>query len=165
MNCYFSHTIVSHEANHDLGTACINNDFDAVHTLLYSSEVNVQNSDGNTPLHHACHHGNLDIVQTLLSMLPDTSITNDPRRTPCETAKYFGNSDVVWCFSWLISADNMLDTRTRATATASAVNDADNVVTDVQISGVQSTRLPVSGHRSNINKLLSRKNKQYVHIV
>ncbi len=61
----------------------------------------------------------------------DTNITNDNRQTPCDIVKHLGNHGVVSYFSWLSSADNMVDTCTSVTGTASAVNDAGNVVSDV----------------------------------
>ncbi len=79
------HVIIRYEPenNHTLLTACYENDIDAVHTLLYSSDANLQGSDGCTPLHLACLGGNVDIVHMLLSVHSHTTtlqMTTDKRR-------------------------------------------------------------------------------------
>jgi ankyrin repeat protein len=86
-----------------LHNACRNNNIEVVNTLLYTDDVNVQESSGNTPLHDACQWGNVDIVKSLISVFANTSITDDYKRTPVEHAKYHGNNEVVSSCSQLLS--------------------------------------------------------------
>lgn len=46
----------------------------------------MQSNYGNTPLHVACAHGHLDIVDILLSAGADVNITNDSRQMPAHEA-------------------------------------------------------------------------------
>jgi ankyrin repeat protein len=73
-----------------------------VNTLLYTDDVNVQDNDGDTPLHNACQMGNVDIVGSLISVFANTNITDDDKTTPVEQAKFFGNNELVSCFSQLL---------------------------------------------------------------
>jgi ankyrin repeat protein len=98
------HTVIWH--GHNLGenrlhTACHNNDIQAVKTLVYTNDndVNGQDNGGYTPLHYACNYGNVDIVESLLSVFANINSTDDNKQTPVELAKYHGNKEVVLCFS------------------------------------------------------------------
>jgi ankyrin repeat protein len=85
-----------------LHRACLNNNIQVVITLMYTddNDVNVQDNYGDT--RHCTllvGVGNVDIVECLLSVFANTNITNDDKRTPVEHAKYFGNNELVPCFS------------------------------------------------------------------
>lgn len=56
--------------------------------LVYvcSEDVNVQNKDGDTPLHSACYNDSSDIVGALLLAGADETITNDLGETPVQVA-------------------------------------------------------------------------------
>ena len=49
--------------------------------------INVQDNDGNTPLHIACSNRHSDIVETLMLAGADETITNDDGKTPAQMAE------------------------------------------------------------------------------
>jgi ankyrin repeat protein len=67
------------------------------------NDVDGQDNNGCTPLHHACQFGNVDLVECLLSVFANTNITDDDKRTPVEHAKYSGNNELVSCFSQFLN--------------------------------------------------------------
>ncbi len=52
-------------------------------------------------------YGNEDIVSTLLSVLPNTDVTDDDKRTQIETATFNGIEEVISCFSLLALTDTV----------------------------------------------------------
>jgi len=63
-------------------------------------DLNVQDNDGNTPLHIACENGNIDIAKALLTALGnlesmDLNIQNNDGNTPLHKACENGNIDVA----------------------------------------------------------------------
>lgn len=56
--------------------------------MLYGigHSVNIQNNSGDTPLHKACEHGHSNIVETLMLVGADETISNDDGETPAQVA-------------------------------------------------------------------------------
>jgi ankyrin repeat protein len=70
-----------------------------VELLLKSgADVDVTNAYGQTPLHAACSHGNIDTVQALLGSGALVSVTDMYRNTPLHVASKHGHTDVVQAF-------------------------------------------------------------------
>ena len=84
------------DSNTPLRKACCENDKREVERLLYLSEhnINVQNNDGDTPLHVACRYGNSPIVETLMRAGADETITNDRRKSPSQVAEMAGHYEL-----------------------------------------------------------------------
>uniref|UniRef100_A0A336M3E4 CSON011377 protein n=1 Tax=Culicoides sonorensis TaxID=179676 RepID=A0A336M3E4_CULSO len=61
-------------------------------TALY---INVQNSDGNTALHLAAIHGNLNLTKTLLENEIDTIILNKKQQTALHLATYHNRYQII----------------------------------------------------------------------
>ena len=79
-------------------TACDRRgDVTEVLSLVYvrGHKINVQNNDGNTPLHLACSKGHSDIVETLMLAGADETITNDRGKTPAQWAESEGHSELL----------------------------------------------------------------------
>lgn len=75
--------------------ACAEDESKAVANLLYEPDVNVQDSNGRTPLHYACAYGHTDTVKTLLSVFADTAITSDYGDTPANFCERYGNPELA----------------------------------------------------------------------
>ncbi len=90
-----------------LSIACISENIEAVNSLRFTADVNLQKRYGRTPLHVACRYGKADAVQMSLSVSPNTDITDDYRRTPIETANFYGNNEVITFFSPLASTNTV----------------------------------------------------------
>ena len=58
------------------------------HLILHGADLNVQNEQGETPLHLAVSAGNLKIIEKLLSMSADTTLVNLERKTALESLYY-----------------------------------------------------------------------------
>jgi ankyrin repeat protein len=58
--------------------------------LLYTSDVDLQVSDGMTALHVACMYGHVEATRLLLSVFARTDITDNDRRTPAMLAQQHG---------------------------------------------------------------------------
>jgi ankyrin repeat protein len=133
-----------------LHTACTNNDNQVVTTLVFTddNDVNVQDSDGKTPLHIACLFGNVDIVECLLSVFADTNITDDEKRTPVKLAKHWGNNELVPYFSHFQHL--CTDTTTHVTTSISVTQSTSGIasVTDVTVSDVTISDVTISGVHS-----------------
>ena len=71
------------------GACSYRGDVTEVLSLLYvrGHKINVQDNDGNTPLHLACLYGHSDIVETLMLAGADGTITNDDGKTPAQVAE------------------------------------------------------------------------------
>ncbi|KAJ5491763.1 hypothetical protein N7539_003330 [Penicillium diatomitis] len=82
-----------------------------VHLLLSNgANVNVQNANGQTPLHIAAQHGHLGIVRLLLaSKFIDVNIQDHRGATPLHLASENGHAMVV---TLLVEHDARLDVRT-----------------------------------------------------
>jgi ankyrin repeat protein len=117
-----------------------------VNDLLKTDDVNVQDSDGNTPLHIACQFGNVDIVKSLLSVLANTNITNDDKNTALEHAKYYGNNELVSFLSLQLlskpadAATNVM----RNDNVPESTSDADSVTNDIMSSADTTTNVTTS---------------------
>ena len=72
-------------------------DVTEVLSLVYvrGHKINVQNNDGNTPLHLACYTGHSDIVETLMLAGADETITNDEGKTPAQVAESKRHSELL----------------------------------------------------------------------
>ena len=72
-------------------------DVTEVLSLVYvrGHKINVQDNDGNTPLHLACSYGLSDIVETLMLAGADETITNDKGKTPAQWAESEGHSELL----------------------------------------------------------------------
>ena len=77
--------------------ACTRRDVTEVRRLVYVTghKINVQNNDGNTPLHRACYYVRTDIVETLMLEGADETITNDRGETPAQEAEREGHSELL----------------------------------------------------------------------
>ena len=60
-----------------------------VSRLVYveEHEVNIQDNEGNTPLHYVCSNGRSDILEILMLAGADETITSDRRETPAQVAE------------------------------------------------------------------------------
>jgi len=54
---------------------------------LKSMDLNVQDNDGNTPLHTACENGNIDIAKALLTAGANQNVENKEKKKPFQVAK------------------------------------------------------------------------------
>ncbi len=88
--CCIDHYTQLHEA-------CIRRDVNEVRRLVFVTghKINVQNNDGNTPLHRACYYVRTDIVETLMLEGADETITNDRGETPAQEAEREGHSELL----------------------------------------------------------------------
>jgi hypothetical protein len=92
--------------NHSLHNACYRGDIrDALNTV-YSTDVNMIDQSGSTPLHWACRYNNVDIVRILMSVFARDDITDNDKRTSIETANYYGNEDLVPYMSQYLRVTN-----------------------------------------------------------
>ena len=66
-------------------------------SLVYvrGHKINVQNNNGDTPLHLACYNSHSDIVETLMLAGADETITNDKGKTPAQWAESEGHSELL----------------------------------------------------------------------
>ena len=81
-----------------LHKACAGNQVTEVCRLVYNCGhmVNVQNNDGNTPLHLACYYGHSDIVETLMLAGADENIINDHRETAAQVIeRRYSNNELT----------------------------------------------------------------------
>ena len=58
-------------------------------------KINVQDNNGNTPLHNACYNGHSDVVETLMLAGADETITNDLQITPAQVAWGRGHNKLL----------------------------------------------------------------------
>ena len=72
-------------------------DVTEVLSLVYvrGHKINVQNNNGDTPLHLACSKGHSGIVETLMLAGADETITNDEGKTPAQVAESEGHSELL----------------------------------------------------------------------
>jgi ankyrin repeat protein len=146
-----------------LHVACQNSNIQEIYTLVYTddNDVDVQDNDGRTPLHHACGYGKVNFVQSLLSVFASTNITDDDKRTPVEQAEYCDNNEVVPCFS---QCRNMCpDTTTNVTTSASVTRSTSGnaSITDVTISDVHS-RQQHERKRVSVHNTVKQRHNTYV---
>lgn len=78
------HVVIGTEISSDarLHAACFNGNIYLASQLVYECDVNLQLTDGCTPLHYACIRGNKEVVQMLLSVFAKTDVTDDNKHTP-----------------------------------------------------------------------------------
>ena len=85
------HYAIWHQRNDftDLHSACGRGDENEVSRLIYNKGVviNVQDNEGNTPLHIACKKIHSDIAVFLMMSNADETITNDKTKTPKDICK------------------------------------------------------------------------------
>lgn len=109
-----------------LFTSSLGGDIESVSRLLFSVNVNVQDSNGSTPLHHACAAGHVDIVCALVSVFADTDITDDIKHTAAQQAEYVGNSELVQYLRQLLPSNTESPpTNNDPTQTSNSANDED----------------------------------------
>jgi ankyrin repeat protein len=65
------------ETDMRLHIACNESRLDAMKDLLYTSNVDLQDSTGSTLLHIACMHGQVEATRLLLSVFARTDITDN----------------------------------------------------------------------------------------
>ena len=80
-----------------LHMACHKGDKNEVMRLVYinSHNINVLNNAGNTPLHTACERGHSIVVENLMKLGADETITNDRKQTPALLAEKVGHSKLL----------------------------------------------------------------------
>jgi ankyrin repeat protein len=100
-----------------------------VNSAVHSTDVNMIDPSGNTPLHWACQQGSVTIVQMLLSAFARVDIATDDRRTAIEHAEYSGNNALVPYMSPLLDASNYTPSSSANVTQATG----DVVVSDVSI--------------------------------
>ena len=89
---------LGYSGNTQLHEACrYRDDVTEVLSLVYvrGHKINVQNNDGDTPLHIACSFGHSDIVETLMLAGADETITNNEGKTPAQVAESKGRSELL----------------------------------------------------------------------
>jgi ankyrin repeat protein len=81
----------------DLHRAAKSGDIDSVRKLLDQVfvDINVQNDDGDTPLHYAAYHGRVDIMRELLAHRADVKVCNRAKNTSLHHAAVNGNEDIT----------------------------------------------------------------------
>ena len=93
------HYVVWHskDDNTQLHQACITGDVTEVSRLVFliDNKINVQDNNGDTPLHKACYHGHSEIIKTLMLVEADETITNDEGETPTQVAESYGHSELL----------------------------------------------------------------------
>jgi len=73
----------------ELHKACERQDWKEVTSLLNNENINTQNREGETPLHIASRHGNLDTVKVLVSRKEcELNILDERGNTPLHLACY-----------------------------------------------------------------------------
>lgn len=73
-------------------------DFDLIEQMMSSDSeinINIQDTEGNVPLHHACVIGDEDLVEFLLSKTPDSAIRNTEGSSPIHRACRRGFKNIV----------------------------------------------------------------------
>jgi ankyrin repeat protein len=150
-----------------LHKACLRSNRERVSSLLYSVDVDEQDASGRTPLHNACHMDYKNIVRALLSVFANTDTTDDDKYTPMDAAKFYNNTNVLSCFTPLLSSR---DTTHTVYVTQSAAVDV--VVSDVTISEAHSaTRDNRHSHTQQhrltreVNTANNRRDMKAVHVV
>ena len=87
-----------HKGYTQLHMACVESgDKNVVKRLVYASdqEVNIQDNEGNTPLHRACEYGHSDIVETLMFAGANETITNDLGQSPAQVAEWTKHNELL----------------------------------------------------------------------
>ena len=87
----------SKDNDSQLHMACRKGDENEVMRMVFinSQNINDLNNVGNTPLHIACKRGHSIVVQNLMLLGADETITNDRTQTPAHVAKKFGHSKLL----------------------------------------------------------------------
>jgi len=67
----------------------------AEYFLTLGSDINYQDKDKWTALHHACKKGDVPIVYMLLSRHANANIENERKETPLHVAAAVGNVEIV----------------------------------------------------------------------
>jgi len=62
---------------------------------LEPMDLNIQDNDGNTPLHTACENGNIEIAKALLTAGAGANTQDNDGNTPLHTACKNGNIDIA----------------------------------------------------------------------
>ena len=83
--------------SYKLHEACDRNEMPEVMRLIYEDyfSINEQDNWGNTPLHFACRDGRREIIEVLMVIGADETITNDKGLTPEVVAQKGGYNEVV----------------------------------------------------------------------
>jgi hypothetical protein len=89
------HEIIWYTPSIPLHDSCFNGDTAAVVEMVYESDVNLQDFNGNTAMHNAGMKGHFDIVKVLLSVFADTNITDDNGDTPADICDLNDNPDLA----------------------------------------------------------------------
>ena len=95
----------------DLNRAIVNNDLDLFSRLVKASDdckerlhnLNYLDTEGQTPLHRTCYHGNLAFIKLLVENGANQHIQNKDGWYPVHLASYYGHSEIV---KYLLSEDN-----------------------------------------------------------
>jgi hypothetical protein len=82
--------------------ACFHYEIEKVNSLVYTTDVDIQDSAGYTPLHMACQTSDKNIVRLLLSVFASVDVTDDYRQTAMDRAKHFGNDELLPFLSQLV---------------------------------------------------------------
>ena len=95
----------SKDDNTRLHEVCKRGNITEVLRLVHVSghRINIQNNDGDTPLHFACYYGYSDVVATLMLAEADETITNDGGKTPAQVAERGRHKELVK----LVDRDNL----------------------------------------------------------
>jgi len=85
-----------------------NNDLEAIKYLLREININVQNGDGDTPLHLAVRKNHLEIIHFLIKKGADLNLANNIGKSPLHLAAGLGSLELT---KILIGAGATLDIR------------------------------------------------------
>jgi hypothetical protein len=111
----------------NLHKACLHSNRKQVISLMYSADIDEQNSTGRTPLHNACHIDDKYIVQSLLSVFACTDITDDEKYTPIDTAKFYNHNNLLSCFTPLLPSRDTTHTVYVTSAVDVEISDVNNI--------------------------------------
>lgn len=70
-----------------------------------NADVNIQDSNGNTPLHIACEHGNIELVSLLIQANADINILNYDNYTPMNTVILYRKNIINDVIPMLLNAN------------------------------------------------------------
>ena len=102
-----------------------------VSQLIYVNDasVNVQNNEGDTPLHLACLHGYSDIVEIVMMAGANETIANDNMLTAADLAKRKGHTNLLD----LLNRDKLLDIINKRRTAETQISNKWKIIYSIQL--------------------------------